>query len=275
MLDFQARRNICEDTIARSAEIAASIPGASLDSIFISSQLPPLAKSRPDFPNLFRKPIEIHNSDSFALARNLKPSVGKIGVLNLASNYEVAGGWRQTISKTQEEALCYSSTLYATLRPEWYPWPNLGPGSCGGIFSPDVVVFKDTLDSDCVELGEQHQHVLAIITVAAPCAPKLAHDGENFARESDLRDLRERILLVLRIAATNKVTNLVLGAMGCGAYRCPPSLVAREMKSALESDEFEGWFECVDFAVYAAGPMGKRNLEVFKEIFEHAQQPSM
>jgi uncharacterized protein (TIGR02452 family) len=270
MLDYQARRKICEDTIARSAEIAASTSEASLDSIFISSQLPALARSRPDFPNLTRKPIEIHNSDSFALARNLKPSTGKVGVLNLASNYEVGGGWRQTISKTQEEALCYSSSLYATLKPEWYPWPNIGLGSCAGIFSPDVVVFKDTLDDDCVELPEQQRHVLAVVTVAAPCAPKLTDDGENFTVESDLQDLRERILLILRMAATNKVTNLVLGAMGCGAYRCPPRLVAQEMKSALESDEFEGWFECVDFAVYAAGPMGKRNLEVFKEIFEHA-----
>jgi uncharacterized protein (TIGR02452 family) len=270
MLDFQARRAICENTIARSAEIAASTSGGSLDSTFVSSQLPPLTPSHPDFPDLARKPIEIHNSDSFALARSLKPTIGKVGVLNLASNYEVGGGWRQTISTTQEEALCYSSTLYATLKPEWYPWPNLGPGSCAGIFSPDVVVFKDTLDNDCVELPEQRRSVLAVITVAAPCSPKLNSDGEGFAKENDLEDLRERILLVLRVAATNRITNLVLGAMGCGAYRCPPRLVAQEMRKALESHEFEGWFECVDFAVYAAGPMGKRNLEVFKDVFENA-----
>jgi uncharacterized protein (TIGR02452 family) len=130
-------------------------------------------------------------------------------------------------------------------------------------------VFKDTLDNDCVELPEQQRHVLAVITVAAPCAPKLKKNEENFASKSDLQDLREKILLVLRLAARNTVTNLVLGAMGCGAYRCPPGLIAREMKSALESDEFKGWFNCVDFAVYAAGPTGKQNLEVFKDVFEY------
>jgi uncharacterized protein (TIGR02452 family) len=66
----------------------------------------------------------------------------------------------------------------------------------------------------------------------------------------------------------NKVTNLVLGAMGCGAYQCPPRAVAQEMKKALEREEFDGWFERVVFAVYAAGPTGKQNFEVFKEVFE-------
>jgi uncharacterized protein (TIGR02452 family) len=264
MLDYQARRKICEDTIARSADIVTSTPGGSLHSQLIPSQLPALEKTHPDYPSHDCKAIKIHNSDAFKLARTLKPTVGRIGVLNLASNYEPGGGWRHTLSKTQEEALCYSSTLYATLKPEWYPWRNVGPESCKGIFSRDVVVFRDTLDDDCVDLPA---HVLSVITVAAPCQPLLTEDGENFAKESDLVDLRERILLVLRIAAMNKVTNLVLGAMGCGAYGCPPRPVAQEMKKALELEEFVGWFERIVFAVYAAGPSGKRNLEAFTEVF--------
>jgi uncharacterized protein (TIGR02452 family) len=67
--------------------------------------------------------------------------------------------------------------------------------------------------------------------------------------------------------AGSGVTKLVLGAMGCGAYGCPPRPVAREMKKALEREEFEGWFGEVVFAVYAAGKVGEKNLEVFKEIF--------
>ena len=70
------------------------------------------------------------------------------------------------------------------------------------------------------------------------------------------------------MAATNNVTNLVLGAMGCGAYGCPPRAVAREMKSVLESDEFGGWFENIVFAVYAAGPTGRENFEIFSRVFE-------
>jgi hypothetical protein len=42
------------------------------------------------------------------------------------------------------------------------------------------------------------------------------------------------------------------------------------MKEALEGEEFKGWFESVAFAVYAAGPAGKRNLQIFQEVFEGA-----
>jgi uncharacterized protein (TIGR02452 family) len=257
MIDLATRRKICEDTIARSTAIAESTPSGSLASSFISSQLPSLNKSHPTYPNLtLKKPIKIYNSDTFALAQTLEPNSGKVGVLNLASDEEPGGGWRYTLSVTQEEALCYSSTLFATLKPEWYPWPNTGPGSCAGIFSPGVVVFRDTLDNDLFELPTNQHYVLAVITVAAPRGPKVTEDKESFAEESELRDLQDKILLTLRI-----------GAMGCGAYGCPPKAVAGEMKRALEMDEFSGWFEDVVFAVYAAGPSGKRNLEVFQEVF--------
>jgi uncharacterized protein (TIGR02452 family) len=273
MIDLATRRAICEDTIKRSAEIASSTPGGSLTSHFIYSQLPPLTKDDPKFPGLSLRPVEIYNSDAFALARTLQSqsqSNGKIGVLNLASDQQRGGGWRYTLSATQEEALCYSSTLYATLKSEWYPWPNTGPGSCAGIVSPDVVVFRDTIDNDLRELSEQERHVVTVFTVAAPCWPKVSEDGKSFAREEELQDLREKILLVLRMAAVEGVSKLVLGAMGCGAYGCPPRVVAKEMKSALEKEEFRGWIEHVVFAVYAAGPAGKRNLAVFREVFEGA-----
>ncbi|KAJ4298825.1 hypothetical protein N0V90_004067 [Kalmusia sp. IMI 367209] len=269
MLDLATRRAQCEDTISRSPSITSTTPGASLKSTKITSQLPPLSQQYPSFPSLKLAPITVHNSDSFALARTLNPSKGAIGVLNLASDQVPGGGWRYTLSLTQEEALCYSSTLFTTLKPEWYPWPNKGPGSCAGIFSPSVVVFKDTLDNDLGDLPVEERYVVSVLTVAAPCAPQLTTDGRGFAVESELEDLRERILLTLRMAATNGVTKLVLGAMGCGAFMCPPNAVAEEMKRAIEMDEFKGWFEVVTFAVYAAGLAGKANLKVFKDVFEN------
>jgi uncharacterized protein (TIGR02452 family) len=288
MLDIASRRKACEDTLKRSPSVAASAAaqgGNPLDSAFIPAQLPTLDKSSPLYPGLTLRPIEIHNSDAFALARTLDATTlalssthdpkdlrrDKVGVLNLASDREPGGGWRYTLSKTQEEALCYSSTLYATLNPEWYPFPNTGPGSCAGIISPNVVVFKDTLDRDLIDLPVEQRHVVAVITVAAPCHPKLTDDRGDFADPSELEDLREKILLVLRLAAVHGVTSLVLGAMGCGAYGCPPRAVAREMKMALERNEFTGWFQTVAFAVYAAGPSGQQNFEVFREVFSESK----
>ncbi|KAF2030692.1 hypothetical protein EK21DRAFT_100353 [Setomelanomma holmii] len=247
ILDLATRRKICEDTILRSANVAASTPGGSLSSTFISGQLPPLSKEHIAFPDFSLRPIQIHDSDAFALARTLA-CTGKVGV-------------------TQEEALCYSSTLFATLNPDWYPWPNTGLGSCAGIFSPDVVVFRDTLDNDLAELPVTRRHVLAVITVAAPCLPNLTSDGQEFADALQLQDLVEKILLVLRMAALNGVTSLVLGAMGCGAYGYPPKAVAETMKRLLTTEEFDGWFENVLFAVHAAGPTGKPNLRRIPTFF--------
>ncbi|OAL51866.1 hypothetical protein IQ07DRAFT_394610 [Pyrenochaeta sp. DS3sAY3a] len=267
MLDLAARRRVCQDTIERSPSIAESTPNSSLNSYFIPSQLPKLDKASAAFPDFPRSVVSIHNSDAFELSRKIKSS-GKIGILNLASDREPGGGWVYSLSKTQEEALCYSSTLYATLKPEWYPYPNTGPGSCAGVFSPDVVVFKETLDKDCADLATDDRHVVAVITVAAPCQPQLTQDGQNFAKKSDVTDLREKIILVLRIAASSGVTSLVLGAMGCGAYGCPPQLVANEMKDVIEMEEFGGWFENIVFAVFGAGPVGRENFDTFKEVFQ-------
>lgn len=278
MIDLKTRQRIAEDTIARSAAIARSTPGGSTEGTFMPAQLPALSPSAS--PGLRRRPVRVLDSDALAAARALlaAAAAARVAVLNLASDALPAGGWRHTLGATQEEALCYSSTLFATLREEWYPWPNLGPGSAAGAYSPGVVVFRDALDRGLAELPPAERAVVSVITVAAPRGPALAPapgpagegDGGGrlaFARESDLGDLREKIRLVYRCAAHNGQTSLVLGAMGCGAYACPPGVVAREMRTILEDEEFEGWFENVVFAVYAAGRVGRQNLEVFQREF--------
>jgi uncharacterized protein (TIGR02452 family) len=269
--DLATRRKICEDTIARSSHTTSTTPGASLHSTVIDAttypQLSPLDAS---FPNLSLGNIEVIDSDTFACARSIlaaSPDLrDKLAVLNLASDEEPGGGWRYTLSATQEEALCYSSTLFQTLKAEWYPWPNTGEGSIKGVFSGDVVVFKDTLENGCVDLAEEERMVVSVVTVAAPRLPGLTDDGMQFKEKSVLEEFREKVRLVLRCAAREAKTGVVLGALGCGAYRCPPALVAREMKQVLAEEEFRGWFERVIFAVYGKGPVGERNFRVFQEV---------
>ena len=94
---------VAEDTISRTPEIIAATPGASADSTFHARQLPPLNKDAcPSFP-LFT--VRIEGLDSFTTARKLiqlDPTIrGKVAVLNLASDMYRAGGWRDTLCKTQ------------------------------------------------------------------------------------------------------------------------------------------------------------------------------
>jgi hypothetical protein len=103
--------------------------------------------------------------------------------------------------------LCYSSTLYTTLNPAFYPWP-----STAGIYSPGVVVFRDDLNHDCQDLPEDEWRVVSVVSVAAPRHPKLRPDGE-LASARVLEELREKIRLVYRIAASNGNEYLVLGVL--------------------------------------------------------------
>ncbi|KAK1235936.1 hypothetical protein PQX77_000823 [Marasmius sp. AFHP31] len=265
----RARYEISRDTLARTEAITSqySARGATLDSTFNSDQLSPLdPDSSPNHP---LSPVEFVKLDTFVAARNIvkrfpNAAYGKIAILNLASDEKPGGGWDKTPVRSQEDALCYSSTLFKTLKPSYYPWPNTGPGSVAGIFSPGVVVFKDDLDHDCVDLPEGERCILGIITVAAPRLPELTPDGKRFANKGQLENLRGKIRLVYRMAAHNEKEYLILGAMGCGVYRCPPRQVAEEMKSVLMEEEFRGWFRNVTFAIYSRH---SEIMNTFREVF--------
>ncbi|KAG5722181.1 hypothetical protein E4T56_gene4763 [Termitomyces sp. T112] len=270
---LQKRRAVAEDTISRSEVIIRdhATEGASHDSVFFNmDELSPLDAS--SSPNLPTPEIKIVNLDSFTLARGIMrqdvDAIRKTAVLNLASDELPAGGWLTSLTKTQEEALCYSSTLYVTLKPEYYPWPNTGTGSRAGVFSPGVVIFKDDLDHECVDLPPEDRRVVSVITVAAPRCPSLTEDRTAFKDPSVLEDLRGKIRHIYRMAAHHGQQYLVLGAFGCGAYKCPPVLVAEEMKAILMDDEFRGWFRQIVFAIYSSGEVGRRNFDVFSKVFE-------
>ncbi|KAJ6536008.1 hypothetical protein DFH09DRAFT_1263579 [Mycena vulgaris] len=266
------RTTIATDTITRSRGIVNDLKaqGASADSIFVPNQLPALDQK--SCPNTQHVPtaVEILNMDAFTAARNILSSdpTRKVAVLNLASDILPAGPWLQVMTTTQEEALCYSSTLYITLKESYYPWPNLGEGCVAGIYSPGVVIFRDDLDHDCAELPTKERRVVSVVTVAAPAWADLTPDRQAFAHSSTLTYFREKIRLVYRMAAHNGQRYLVLGAMGCGAYACPPRLVATEMRDILLEPEFHGWFEKVLFAIYSRPGNGPGNFAIFEDVFK-------
>lgn len=209
-------KEIAEDTLSRVDSILHLVREGSLDSTFIKEQLPPLNPNQcPRHPT---SKVKVVNADAFTVARDIirrtADAKGKTAVLNLASDEVRAGGWLISLSKTQEEALCYSSTLYPTLKDEYYPWPNMGPKSIAGIYSPAVVIFKDDLDHDCADLPPNERQVVSVITVAAPRDPPLSRDGQSFKWPQDLECMRQKIRLVYRMAAHNGQHHLVLG-MSC------------------------------------------------------------
>ncbi|KAJ3993477.1 hypothetical protein F5050DRAFT_1577557, partial [Lentinula boryana] len=258
--------------------------GASSLSRFIPKQLPPLdASDRPYKDSAHRTKVQVINGDSLVIARELMDDIGddtkgKTAVLNLASDEHPGGGWEHG-SVAQEECLCYSSTLFHTLCQAdtlvHYPWPNTGPGSIAGIFSEGVVIFRGSNDggtssnSICPLLPHNKRKVISVISVAAPRYPKLTSDGNDFADEKIKEEFKEKVRLVLRIGGHEGKRYLVLGAMGCGAYFCPPLAVARLMKNVLIEPEFRGWFARIVSAVFSPSGtlgIGVSNFEVFKDV---------
>lgn len=158
----------------------------------------------------------------------------KIAVLNMASPLQPGGGVIRG-AKAQEESLCMRSTLYPSLRPEWYRHP-----SDAVIYSPDVLVFRSSPAPEMEMLDAKDRFYVDVISCAAPRHPETVEvrndKNEKELRYADPKDeelMRLKVKFIMRTAAKMGITHLVLGALGCGAYRNPIGQVANIMRKCL------------------------------------------
>jgi hypothetical protein len=92
----------------------------------------------------------------------------------------------------------------------------------------------------------------SFLTSPAPNAgAAIDHDTRAASRIQPA--LRERVARVLGVAAHHGHEALVLGAWGCGVFRCDPAMVADELGRALEG-RFAGRFARVVFAIVDERP---------------------
>ena len=215
--------------------------------------------------NLPSTTIRVIDGDTYTVAQQLlldDPSrQGKLSVLNMASDRHPGGGCR-TGALAQEETLCYRSTLYHSLEKEdYYP---LAPYA--GIYSPGVVVYRQEMRYGFAPFEDQNDwFVLGVITIAGLRRPQLARpqgpDGEEELATPPLRNmLHNKIRQILRIAVREGQEYLVLGALGCGAFRNPPGAVARAFKTVLEEPEWKGLFGGIVFAVMAGNGRDRKSV---------------
>ncbi|KAK1467690.1 hypothetical protein CCUS01_06957 [Colletotrichum cuscutae] len=222
-----------------------------------------------------RAKIKIVNEDSLNAAIELaarRPDGGRVAVLNMASDIHAGGGWLKG-AIAQEEAMCYRSSLYLSLHKRYYPFKRRG-----GLYTPDVVVIRGDMASGHKLLVPRVAYddlpVVSVLSIAAIRRPDVvkrkistpAGDEEvyEFAKETDRTLTMSKMRLCLRMAASRGHSLLVLGALGCGAFRNPPEEIVKCWLEVLGEAEFGGgWWREVWFAVYDRKNEG--NFEVFKE----------
>ncbi len=177
-------------------------------------------------------------------------------VLNMSSNTTPGGGWRNG-AIAQEEALFYRSTYHLSLEnPEFYPL-----NTYNAVYSPDVYFFRENQSQSYNILKQENCCFLSCVAMPAIKKPSLRN---NEYRPSDRRRMKEKIKGVFKIALKHGHDSLVLGALGCGAYKNPPYEVAKIFLEVIK--EYRSYFKRISFAILDFGR--SNNYEIFSNVLE-------
>lgn len=211
--------------------------------LFVPQPLDPALKKN------YSTKVRVYNGDTFQVARDLqKRGLHPVG-LNMA-NESTAGGGFERGCRAQEEDLFCRSNYFQSL----YRWENLTLfcqsllgyqiPERGVIYSPSVQVFRETQKE-----GYAYCTPYAVDMIAAAAynlGRKRNGPKDQKAYEAGMKD---KMRAILRAAALKGNDSVVLGALGCGAFRNKPTIVSQFFKDVLKEKEFKGQFREIAFAV--------------------------
>lgn len=219
--------------------------------------------------------IKVIDNDTIYAAKDLIDRGMNPCVLNMASFHKPGGGVVEG-SSAQEENIFRRTNIFKTLyqfhsigenygikqREERYPLDY----NFGGIYTPHVTVFKGSDDVNYTLLEEPFE--IGVVSVSAVKNPSLV-DGKLQPWVVDTTKCKIR--QILDIALENGHDSVVLSAFGCGAYKTPPTEMARLFKEVLDTDKYKNVFKAIHFAIINLkstngmhNPQG--NFKPFKDI---------
>lgn len=203
--------------------------------------------------------FEVVNEDCLETARRLQNENPLL--LNMA-NRQTPGGGVVGGAGAQEECLFRSSNYFQTLYEVGYAYPM--NRDFGGIYSPDVTVFRD-LESNGYALLEEPFKV-SFVAVSAINNPALTSDG-HLTKPMEIGTIN-KIKTILNIAVLHGHKTLILSALGCGAFHNPPEDIACLFKKLLQEEPYYHYFEKVVFAIKKDhNDIRNSNFKAFEECF--------
>jgi uncharacterized protein (TIGR02452 family) len=203
--------------------------------------------------------IKIYDSDTLDCAINLKNKYNyNICILNMANPTTPGGGVIQG-AMAQEESVFRRSNYFQTLKKELYP---INDDEI--IYSPNVNVSRMSENDDFKFYDSNYE--FSFIASCAPINPTVNND--TYAKYYQL--MYHKICHIFDVALMNGHDCILLGALGCGAFRNPPHIVAEIFKEIIPL--YKGCFKEIAFAIirnYYKGKMNQmmpENYDIFTSI---------
>lgn len=208
--------------------------------------------------------IHVVNDDCLIVYKKLVSSGCRPVVLNMANATNPGGGYRRG-DGAQEETIFRRSNYYQSLDIELDDGKPTSRFYCnsncdlepftereklyamdefGAIYTSGLTVFRQPEDTGYAFM-EIPMYDVSAIAMAAYRDPKL--DEKNLLASKYSIGTRKKIENIFAIAHHHKHDSLVLSALGCGAFRNPPTHLATIFKSVIE--QYAGYFKCIYFAI--------------------------
>ncbi len=180
--------------------------------------------------------VMVEPIDTIDCAHTLKTHGYNPAVLNLADN-TFPGGCVGFGSGAQEESLFRRSNYFKTLDIKLYP---IEPSQA--IYSPGVTIFFQSENSNWKIISTPFK----LDFIACPGIKFPVLEADKFS-QLDKSILFDKIDLIFQIAYTHGHDSLVLGALGCGAWKCPAEQVAQIFDQVIK--KWSGVFKLIVFAI--------------------------
>lgn len=186
--------------------------------------------------------VEVTKEDTFECAIRLINLGYNPLVLSFSSSTNPGGGWRGKQVGTQEESLCRRSNLGVELEKKRYPIPDLGYH-----YVKNVIITKNPT-----------------MNIINPTKCSVIACELTGISERSNKYLETKIDIMYQVAKQNNHNAIILGAIGCGAFKESDDdveILANVMKRISER-------YCGIKTVYAIFK-GKHNYEVFKRVINN------